>query len=52
MLVKVIKSDGRTGFRPIGTIFEVPGKFAEQLIKFGVVQSAVKPKPKKKVKRG
>jgi hypothetical protein len=54
MKVRVLKSAGQTGFRTIGSVFEVNTMSAKILIREGLVEDAdapvAKPKPKPKRK--
>ena len=45
MKVRVIKLAGQTGFRAIGTEYEVPNMQAKVLLKAGMVEDAVKASP-------
>ena len=45
MKVRVLKSAGETGFRAIGSVYEVPTMRAKLMVKAGLVESAEKPAP-------
>ena len=53
MKVRVLISNGQTGFRPVGTDYMLLKDIDEQFIKLGYVKKAVadKPKPKPKPKK-